>query len=69
MNMLKELLRIVFGERENEDPTLNARIEFRLNRNEKTLIKKYCDLKNISISEFLRYSATKEIDTFLRANN
>ena len=69
MSILKDLIRIVFGGKEEEDLTLNARLEFRLNKKEKELIKKYCELRQITISEFMRSSATKEIDSFIKVNN
>ncbi|WP_367116098.1 DUF6290 family protein, partial [Clostridium sp.] len=37
------------------------------NSKEKQLIKKYCDLKHISASEFFRSLAMKEIDNFIKA--
>lgn len=54
--------------REEEELVLDDRLEFRLNKKEKQLIKKYCDLKHISASEFFRDLAMKEIDGFIRMN-
>ena len=55
--------------RENEEEIiLDDRLEFRLNKKEKQLIKKYCDLKHITASEFFRDLAMKEIDSFIRIN-
>jgi uncharacterized protein (DUF1778 family) len=55
--------------RENEEEIiLDNRLEFRLNKKEKQLIKKYCDLKHMSASEFFRDLAMKEIDNFIRMN-
>lgn len=54
--------------REEEELSLDDRLEFRLNKKEKILIKKYCQLKHISASEFFRDLAMKEIDNFIRMN-
>ena len=67
MSFIRDLVRSILGEPEG-DPILDARIEFRLNNKEKILIKKYCDLKRITISEFIRSTTMKEIDTFININ-
>ena len=69
MSILKDLIRIVFGGKEEEDLTLNARLEFRLNKKEKELIKKYCEFRQITVSDFMRTSANKEIENFIKVNN
>lgn len=51
-----------------EETVLDDRFEFRLNKKEKILIKKYCDLKRISASEFFRNLAMREINNFLNVN-
>jgi len=61
-----ELVNFIF-KKEEKDIILDERFEFRLNSKEKQLIKKYCDLKHISASEFFRSLAIKEIDNFIRA--
>lgn len=53
---------------EEEQIMLDDRIEFRLNKNEKILIKKYCDLKRISVSDFFRSLAIKDINSFFNIN-
>lgn len=67
MNSIKELLKMIF-KTEEEQIMLDDRIEFRLNKNEKILIKKYCALKHISLSEFFRSLAIKDINTFFNIN-
>lgn len=67
MNKVIELINSIFGIKEKEI-VLDDRFEFRLNSKEKQLIKKYCDLKHISASEFFRSLAMKEIDTFIKCN-
>ena len=67
MSFIRDLIDKILNANE-DDPILDARIEFRLNNKEKILIKKYCDLKRITISEFIRSTAMKEIDTFINAN-
>lgn len=47
---------------------LDDKIELKLNSKEKQLIKKYCDLKHISVNEFFRNVAMKEIDDFIYIN-
>lgn len=65
MNKLIELTNFIFGIKEKQI-ILDDRFEVRLNKEEKQLIKKYCDLKHISASEFFRYLAIKEIDSFIK---
>ncbi len=67
MSFIRDLIDKILNTNE-DDPILDARIEFRLNNKEKILIKKYCDLKRMTISEFIRSTAMKEIDTFINAN-
>lgn len=67
MGMIKELISKIFG-RQEEELILDDRIEFRLNSNEKVLIKKYCKLKNTDLSKFFRHIAMKEINEFLNMN-
>ena len=67
MSFIKYLIDKILNTNE-DDSILDARIEFRLNNKEKILIKKYCDLKRMTISEFIRSTAMKEIDTFINAN-
>lgn len=66
MSKIIELITFIF-KKEEKDIILDERFEFRLNSKEKQLIKKYCDLKHISASEFFRSLAIKEIDNFIRA--
>ena len=66
MSKIIELINSIFGVKE-EDFVLDDRFEFRLNRQEKQLIKKYCNLKHISASEFFRSLAMNEIDTFIKS--
>lgn len=66
MSKIIELVNFIF-KKEEKDIILDERFEFRLNSKEKQLIKKYCDLKHISASEFFRSLAIKEIDNFIRA--
>lgn len=68
MNRVIELIKEIFKVRD-ESIKLDVRFEFRINSKEKELINKYCDLKNISASEFLRNIAMKEIDKFIQINN
>ena len=65
MSFIKDLIDKILNTNE-DDSILDARIEFRLNNKEKILIKKYCDLKRMTISEFIRSTAMKEIDTFIK---
>ena len=58
-----ELINSIFNKKEI---VLDDRIEFRVNKKEKFLIKKYCDLKSVSTSEFFRTLAMKEIDSFIK---
>lgn len=64
--MIRELLNKLFSKQEDE-PVLDDRIEFRLNSQEKLLIKQYCKLKHTDLSKFFRHIAMKEIDTFLNS--
>lgn len=66
MNKIIELLNSIFGKKEI---ILDDRIEFRVNKKEKILIKKYCDLKRITTSDFFRNLAMKEIDKFIKLNS
>ena len=66
MNKILELINSIFNKKEI---ILDDRIEFRVNKKEKLLIKKYCDLKRITTSDFFRTLAMKEIDTFIKVNN
>ena len=66
MSKLIELLNSIFGIKEEENIVLDDRFEFRLNRQEKQLIKKYCKLKHMSASEFFRSLAMNEIDNFIK---
>lgn len=63
MNKILELINSIFNK---EEVILDDRIEFRVNKKEKILIKKYCDLKRINTSEFFRNLAMKEIDEFIK---
>ena len=63
MNKIIELLNSIFGKKEI---ILDDRIEFSVNKKEKILIKKYCDLKRITTSDFFRTLAMKEIDSFIK---
>ena len=63
MNKIIELLNSIFGKKEL---VLDDRIEFRVNKKEKILIKKYCDLKRMTTSEFFRGLAMDEIDNFIK---
>lgn len=67
MSKIIELINSIFKTKE-EEILLDDRFEFRLNKNEKILIKKYCDLQRISASEFFRKVAMKEIDSFFNIN-
>ncbi|WP_300381040.1 DUF6290 family protein [Clostridium sp.] len=67
MSSIIDFINSIFR-REEEELVLDDRLEFRLNKKEKQLIKKYCDLKHISASEFFRDLAMKEIDSFIRMN-
>jgi hypothetical protein len=66
LSKIIELINSIFRTKE-EEIILDDRFEFRLNKNEKILIKKYCDLKHISASELFRSLAMKEIDNFIKA--
>lgn len=66
LSKIIELINSIFKTKE-EEILLDDRFEFRLNKNEKILIKKYCDLQRISASEFFRKVAMKEIDNFIKA--
>lgn len=63
MNKILELIDSIFSKKE---VILDDRIEFRVNKKEKILIKKYCSLKRITPSEFFRNLAMKEIDNFIK---
>lgn len=67
MSKIIELINFIF-KKEEKEIILNDRFEFRLNSKEKQLIKKYCDLKHISASEFFRSLAIKEIDNFIKCS-
>lgn len=67
MSKIIELINSIFGIKEEENIVLDDRFEFRLNRQEKQLIKKYCNLKHISASEFFRSLALNEIDNFIKS--
>lgn len=60
-----DILKNLFKKVEEENITLDDRIEFRINSKEKILIVKYCELIGIDRSEFLRSLAIKEIDKFI----
>ena len=66
MGKIIELINSIFGK---EEIILDDRIEFRVNKKEKILIKKYCDLKRMTTSDFFRSLAMKEIDNFIKMNN
>lgn len=66
MSKIIELINSIF--KKEKDIILDDRFEFRLNSKEKQLIKKYCDLKHISASEFFRSLAIKEIDNFIKCS-
>lgn len=66
MSKILELINSIFNKK--EELILDDRFEFRLNKKEKILIKKYCDLRHITASEFFRNLAMKEIDNFIRIN-
>lgn len=63
MSKLLELISSIFNKKEL---ILDDRIEFRVNKKEKILIKKYCDLKRVTTSDFFRTLAMKEIDKFIK---
>lgn len=63
MNKIMELINSIFNK---EEIILDDRIEFRVNKKEKILIKKYCDLKRVTTSDFFRSLAMKEIDNFIK---
>ena len=63
MNKILELIDSIFNKKE---VILDDRIEFRVNKKEKILIKKYCDLKRVTTSDFFRSLAMKEIDNFIK---
>ena len=67
MSKILELINSIFNKK--EELILDDRFEFRLNKKEKILIKKYCDLRHISASEFFRSLAMKEIDNFIKINS
>lgn len=67
MSKILELINSIFKTKD-EQIILDDRFEFRLNKKEKILIKKYCDLRHITASEFFRDLAMKEIDNFIRIN-
>ena len=66
MGNILNLIKFIF--KKKEDSILDDKVELRLNSKEKQLIKKYCDLNDISINEFLRTVAMKEIDEFIYIN-
>ena len=63
MSKILDLINSIFNKKEL---ILDDRIEFRVNKKEKILIKKYCDLKRVTTSDFFRTLAMKEIDTFIK---
>ena len=63
VNKIIELLNSIFNKKEI---ILDDRNEFRVNKKEKILIKKYCDLKRTTTSDFFRTLAMKEIDSFIK---
>lgn len=63
MSKIIELINSIFNK---EEIILDDRIEFRVNKKEKILIKKYCDLKRMTTSDFFRNLAMKEIDNFIK---
>ena len=63
MNKIIELINSIFNKQE---VILDDRIEFRVNKKEKILIKKYCDLKRMTTSDFFRNLAMKEIDNVIK---
>lgn len=63
MGSILKLVKFIFREKENS--ILDDKVELKINSKEKQLIKKYCDLKNISVNEFFRTVAMKEIDNFI----
>ena len=63
MSKIIELINSIFNK---EEIILDDRIEFRVNTKEKILIKKYCDLKRMTTSDFFRSLAMKEIDNFIK---
>ena len=65
MYNIVEILSGLFRKSEEENILLNDRIEFRINRKEKVLIKKYCELRKLDKSKLLRDLAMKEIDQFI----
>ena len=64
MYSIIEFINSLFRKENNDPMVLDDRFEFRLNKKEKILIKKYCELKRISASEFFRNLAMKEINNF-----
>ena len=54
MSFIRDLIDKILNTNE-DDPILDARIEFRLNNKEKILIKKYCDLLNINIKNTIAF--------------
>ncbi|WP_066895638.1 DUF6290 family protein [Clostridium nigeriense] len=66
MSKILELINSIFNRKEI---VLDDRIEFRVNKKEKILIKKYCDLKRVTTSDFFRTLAMKEIDKFIKMNS
>jgi len=63
VSKILELINSIFNK---EEVILDDRIEFRVNKKEKILIKKYCDLKRMTASDFFRNLAMKEIDDFIK---
>lgn len=66
MSKILDLINSIFNKKEL---ILDDRFEFRLNKKEKILIKKYCDLRRMTTSDFFRNLAMKEIDNFIKMNN
>lgn len=63
MSNLLKFISFTFNKKEKN--ILDDKLELKLNSKEKQLIKKYCDLRNISVNEFFRILAMKEIDNFI----
>lgn len=63
MSKIIELINSLFNK---EEIIMDDRIEIRVNKKEKILIKKYCSLKRITPSEFFRNLAMKEIYEFIK---
>lgn len=66
MSSILNLVKFIFKKKEKS--ILDDKVELILNSKEKQLIKKYCDLKHISVNDFFRTVAMKEIDKFIYIN-